>query len=255
MRYRNNNQETDEEKVPNMWQQDMYREKGDKAMKQNFKTKHVSVLSIILVSCVVLAGIALAAGDKPPEEVIDKVSQDGYLAMRETGSARVAIIDGRLDQAKSLIEQAQAHLQDAKQNAPEITVTVKTEEKIGDKTIDSSKMTETSDYIPIDTSLTLAEDFVATPENTAKIKEANEHLRQGNHEKADEVLKEAGIDVSVTRFLMPLDFVTSQVDKASSLLKDHKYYEANLALKGALDSMITDTVLLYEPVPAQQSNS
>jgi hypothetical protein len=177
------------------------------------------------------------------------------MAMREAGFARVAIFDGELDQAKTLIEQAQTHLKGAKKNAPEITVTVKAVEKIGDKTIDSSKMTETNDFIPIDTSLTLAEDFVATPEKTEKIKEANEHLRKGNHEKADEILKDAGIDVSVTRFLVPLDFVTSQVDKASSLLKDHKYYEANLALKGALDSMVTDTVLFYEPGSVQQSNS
>ena len=224
-------------------------------MKNNFKTKSTAVLSIIVCSCVVLAGIAFAASDKKPEEVLDKVSQDGYMAMREAGFARVAIFDGELDQAKTLIEQAQTHLKDAKKNAPEITVTVKAVEKIGDKTIDSSKMTETNDFIPIDTSLTLAEDFVATPEKTEKIKEANEHLRKGNHEKADEILKDAGIDVSVTRFLVPLDFVTSQVDKASSLLKDHKYYEANLALKGALDSMVTDTVLFYEPGSVQQSNS
>ena len=224
-------------------------------MKRHFKIKPMAVFSIILVSCAVLAGIAFAASDKKPEEVLDKVSQDGYMAMREAGFARVAIFDGQLDQAQTLIEQAQAHLKDAKKNAPEITVTVKAVEKMGDKTIDSTKITETNNFIPIDTSLTLAEDFVATPEKTAKINEANEHLLKGNHEKANEILKEAGIDVSVTRFLVPLDFVTSQVDKASSLLKDQKYYEANLALKGAVDSMITDTVLFTEPGSTQQSNS
>ena len=224
-------------------------------MKRIGKTKHLAVFSLILCSFVVLAGISFAASEKKPAQVLDKVSQEGYMAMQEAGFARVAIFDGKPQEAQKLMEKAQAHLKEAKKKAPEITVTVKTVEKVGDKTIDSAQLKENNDLIPIDTGLTLAEDFVPTPEKTQKIKEANEQMKTGHHDKAHEILKEAGIDVSVTRLLMPLDFVTSQFDKASSLLKDHKYYEANLALKGAADSLITDTVLLYEPSQTTQKDS
>ena len=38
------------------------------------------------------------------------------------------------------------------------------------------------------------------------------------------------------------------------MLKDEKYYEANLALKGAEDGVITDTVLLYEPLKPEKKD-
>lgn len=221
-------------------------------MKRNGMTKQMVVFSILLFSFVLLAGISFAASEKKQEQVLDKVSQDGYMAMQEAGFARVAIFDGQLKEAQKLMEKAQAHLQEAKKKAPEITVTVKAVEKMGDKTIDSAQMTETNNLVPIDAGLTLAEDFVSTPEKAQKIKDANGQMKKGNHARAHEILKEAGIGVSVTRLLMPLDFVTSQVDKASALFKEHKYYEANLALKGAADSLIVDTVVLYEPDQAQE---
>ena len=60
-------------------------------------------------------------------------------------------------------------------------------------------------------------------------------------------LRAADVQVSATRMLMPLAATVKHVDSALSLLKEHKYYEANLALKAAEDGLITDTVLLTEP--------
>jgi hypothetical protein len=37
------------------------------------------------------------------------------------------------------------------------------------------------------------------------------------------------------------------VEKAIGLLKNHKYYEANLALKAAEDGAVIDTVIASEP--------
>lgn len=214
--------------------------------------KRWTAITMALLGVFWLAGISAAADAGKQEQILDKVSQEGYMAMQEAGFARVAIFDGQLDEAVQLLEKARLHLATAKKNAPELSVTVKAVEKMGNKTIDSAKMTETNDLIPIDAALTLADDFISTPEKTAKIKEANEHMKKGEHAKAHEILKEAGIGVSVSRVLMPLDFVTSQIEKADSLMKDHKYYEANLALKGATESLIVDTVLLYEPAPAKK---
>lgn len=221
-------------------------------MKRIFKSKRLTIVSIIVTSLLLLGGVSLAANSAKQEPALDKVSQEGYMAMQEAGFARVAIFDGQLKEAQDLIKNAQDHLKAAKENAPELTVTVKAVEKSGDKTLDSAEITETNDLVPINVGLTMAEDFVATPEKTEKIKKAGGQMMKGNHTKAHEILKGEGIGVSVTRLLMPLDFVSSQVDKASDLFNDHKYYEANIALKKAADSLIVDTVVYYEPDPAQQ---
>jgi len=54
---------------------------------------------------------------------------------------------------------------------------------------------------------------------------------------------------------MPLKATAKHVDTAISLLKEHKYYEANLALKAAEDGLITDTVLLAEPVTSGKDDT
>ena len=113
-----------------------------------------------------------------------------------------------------------------------------------------------TNLIPIDAWLVLSEDFVPTPEKTAKIKEANEHLKKGARGKAVEILRAADIGVAVTRVLMPLKATIKDVNQASTLLKEHKYYEANLALKGAQDGLIMDTVGLDAPaVPAKKEST
>ena len=221
-------------------------------MKRKNLIRNWTIITMALLGVAFMASISVASNTDKQEQILDKVSQEGYMAMQETGFARIAIFDGQLEQASKLLEKAKAHLSTAKKNAPELTVTVKAVEKMGKKTINSAKITETNDLIPIDAGLTLAEDFIATPEKSAKIKEANEHMKKGEHAKAHEILKEAGIGVSVSRVLMPLNFVTSQVDRAYALIKDHKYYEANLALKGATESLIVDTVLLYEPAKIKE---
>jgi hypothetical protein len=108
-------------------------------------------------------------------------------------------------------------------------------------------VTEKSDYVPIDVWLVLSENFVATPEKNAKIKEANKNLKNGDKGKAVEVLRTADIDVSVSRMLMPLDATMKHVDTAIQLMSEHKYYEANLALKGAEDGVV-DSIMLAEPL-------
>lgn len=221
-------------------------------MRRIFKSRRLTIVSIIVSSLLLLGGVSFAANSAKQEPALDKVSQEGYMAMQEAGFARVAIFDGQLKEAKELIKNAQDHLKAAKENAPELTVTVKAVEKSGDETLDSAEITETNDLVPIDAGLTMAEDFVATPEKTEKIKEAGGQMMKGNHSKAREILKEEGIGVSVTRLLMPLDLVSTQVNKAANLFHAQKYYEANIALKKAADSLIVDTVVLYEPEQAQQ---
>ncbi|SPD76395.1 conserved exported hypothetical protein [uncultured Desulfobacterium sp.] len=217
------------------------------------RTMHVSrVFIMFLVAALGVVSAAAAAtsteGSKE-EKILDKVSKEGFAAIQEVRHARVAIFDGQPQEAEDLLGQAKKNLSAVEKNAPAITVTVKAVEKVGGKTIDTKTTSETTELIPIDAGLVLSEDFVATPEKTAKIQEANKHLKKGDKTKAVESLRETDIAVSVSRVLMPLKSTVNSVDKAISLLKEEKYYEANLALKGVEDGLIVDTVLLSQPEP------
>jgi hypothetical protein len=202
---------------------------------------------------VFVAAFGLAVGAsamtpaKGPQKLLDTVSKEGGSAMQDVRWARVAIFDGQPKQAEKILEQAKKDLTTVEKQAPKMVVTVNTKEQLGDKTVDAEKTTQATDLIPIDAALTLSEDFTATPEKTKQIAKANEHLKKGETSKAVEVLHEADIGVGVTRTLMPVKSTSTHVDKAIELLKDHKYYEANLALKAAEDGQVVDTVLLYEP--------
>lgn len=195
-----------------------------------------------------LAHEVSAADTNKDEKILEKVSKEGRIAMRELRWARVAMFDGDIQHAKDLLDNAKKYLAKVGKQAPELVVTVKTAQKLGDKTVNSEKKTVTNDLVPIDAGLTLAEDFVATPEKQEKIKKANEHLKKHEHTKAIQVLKEADIGISVARVLMPIKDTVKHVDQAIDLMGQHQYYQANLALKAAEDGLIVDSVLLYEPV-------
>ena len=216
-------------------------------------SKPVLVLVAACFCFMVVAGAALAATEGKPQskvdKILDKVSKEGNMAMRDVRWARVAIFDGLPQDSEKLLTGAKKNLDTVEKQAPQLLVALEAKDK-------GTGVKPQAKFIPIDAWMVLSEDFVPTPEKTAKIKEANEHLKKGERGKAIEVLREANIGVAITRILMPLKVTVQDVDKAISLLKEHKYYEANLALKGAQDGLITDTVALDEPVaPAKQGST
>ncbi len=215
--------------------------------------KHIPIFIFAIVMFILMNIQNCAfAQDNKEEKILDKVSKEAGLAMQDVRFARVALFEGDTKGAIQYVEEASKKLLAAEKNAPQLAVTIKTKEKVGDKTIASEKVSETAEFVPIDAWLMLSEDFVSTPEKSEKIKEANEHLKKGESAKAVEVLRTADIGVSVTRLLLPIKLVIDHVNSALQLMKDHQYYEANLALKGAEDSEITDTVMLYEPIKPEK---
>lgn len=213
------------------------------------KTLTISALSVVILSGLVLASAAVAKQTKPPDnevKIFDQVSSESYTAMRDVRFARLAIFDGQTTDAVKLLDDARDQLTKAKKNAPTVTVTVDEQEKLGDKTVEAEDTT-TNDYVPIDAWLGLTENYVSTPEHDAKIKQANEHIKNGERDKAIDLLRETGIEVSATRVLMPIESTETQVDTAIDLMKQQKYYEANLALKSAEDGIVMDTNLIVEP--------
>jgi len=218
-------------------------------------TRVVVVFVVVSFGLVMAGGVAMAKESKS-DKILEQVSKEGFTAMQDVRFARVAIFDDHPKVAEKYLNEAKKKLAAAEKEAPELTVTVRSEQTVGDETISKHETAQTSDFVPIDARLVLSEDFVPTPEKKAKIKEANEHLKKGDRTKAVEVLRAADIGISVTRVLMPLKLTIDHVDGAIAMFNDHKYYEANLALKGAQDGLIMDTVLLYAPVaPAKESQS
>ena len=224
----------------------------------NTPTKSTRTLIAVAVVCLVsVTGVAIASTHKASDKldkILNNVYQEGQTAEYEVNMARVAIFDGQPDKAEKLLEQAKANLAKAQAHAPKITVTVKTVETMGKKTIDSNKSVETTDYIPFNAYLSVSEDFIASPDKVNKIKKANDHLKKGEHQQAIEALKDDDIGVSVTQQLMPLKSTVAGVNESLKLLKEHKFYKANLALKGAADGVVSETVLLNEPLQAKKDD-
>jgi hypothetical protein len=216
-------------------------------MKTNHLSKIIVISVITLIGFAIAGTISIATTQSNESKILDKVSNEANTAMRDLRWARVALFDGQLESARTYLDGVKKNLEAAQKQAPEMVVTIDTKSKIGDKTVSSQKVSESTDYVPIDTWMVLSEDFVVTPEKDAKIKEANKHLKSGDKEKAIDVLRTADIDVSVGRMLMPLNATMKHVDKAIDLMSEQKYYEANLALKGAEDGLIVDSVMLVEP--------
>ena len=102
------------------------------------------------------------------------------------------------------------------------------------------------DMIPIDGAIALSDTFVPSAEKSAHIAKANEHFKTGNAKKGLDELKLGEIGVNFSRVLMPLKETETRLATATNLTKEHKYYEANLALKAAEDGIVLDSVSLLE---------
>ncbi len=215
-------------------------------MKALIANRYLTTVFMAITSLLAFVSICLAADKQKQGQLLNQVSHNGYLAIQEVGFARVAILDGQLKEARKLITDAQEHLTLSKREVPNLAVIVSRKlQKQGSGSM-SPPQSSSGKYVPIDAGLTVTEDFVVTPENARKIKAANEEMRAGNQDKADALIHETGLGVSVTRFLLPIDYVAGQLEKAASLFNKQKYYAANLTLKDAVNSLVVDTVKLNE---------
>lgn len=166
---------------------------------------------------------------------LDAVSEEGFNAMRTIQYARLAIFSGNTELANKLNTEAAALLND---DSVEWSKFVK--EATGSKVIKGEQ------YIVINASIAIDENYVVTPEKQPIIDKANAKIKSGDEEGALEELRLAGIAVNETQYLMPLNFTKKAVADAGKLLKDGKYYEANLALLNAEQAVIVDSVTLIQ---------
>lgn len=182
------------------------------------------------------------AEQKVAEQDLIKVSEDALATLRNVHGARLAIFNGSPDKAQTYTDAAAsrvaASMKDVDQYALDVKKPVKDDEE----------------YVPFNASLAVAETLVPDEAKMKTIAKANEHLHKGETKKAIEVLKLGQIDVALTADLIPLKLAKAHIDDATKLIGEHKYYEANLALKSVEDAVLIETYAI-DQVPQLKGKS
>ncbi|MFV0296439.1 MAG: YfdX family protein [Hyphomicrobiaceae bacterium] len=169
-----------------------------------------------------------------------KLSEDGFKTMRDVRLSRLAIFNGDTVAAERNINAAVAELEKVKKDDTAY---------VGRTNAEKDSM----QWIPIDASMDIVDNYVDTPQKRAHIAKANEHFKAGDKKKAVDELKLAQIDTNFTRLLMPMTTTADHIKMAQDLMSQKKFYEANLALKAAEDGVVVDTVALVDVPKAAAS--
>lgn len=180
-----------------------------------------------LASAQETAAPVLATAHQKAAEAMN-IAEQGFSALQDVRMARLAIFQGVPEHAVTLTDAAAKLLADDSTDWSKFTKTSKKATLLNDK------------YIVIDGTLSISDNFIATPEKQDAIKSANEKLAKGDKKGALETLRLADISVAENLYLLPLKQSQKIVAEAQKLLKEKKYYEANLALKAIDDSVIID---------------
>jgi hypothetical protein len=181
--------------------------------------------------------VVTASKANPNAEKLMKLSEEGYIALRAVRGARIAIFNGDPAAAKTMVDDAVKLVGQAEKTAKDF---------VGRSNQSGTSEANAEEWIPVDGSITLGEDFTMTDKKKEGIAKANELLKKGKTSEAVAKLKETDIDVSYTRVMLPLNAAAQRLQKAQTLMNDDKFYEANLALKGVEESAVVDTVALID---------
>lgn len=195
------------------------------------------ILTAAMIASALATVPALAVAEQAPAAVIAhqqaseslKISQLGFTAVQDVRMARLAIFQGVPEHAVKLADNAAKLLANDSADWKAFARTNKNAALIGDQ------------YIAIDGTIGVSENFVATPEKQEAIKKANEQLTKGDQKGAIETLRLADIAVTQKLYLLPLKHAQKAVADAQKLLAEKKYYEANLALKAVEDSVMINS--------------
>lgn len=219
------------------------------------KTRNLTSPALTLLFTALLASLPAAAQvspgagkpnaeakTAPAAQAAAKFSDEGKSALRDIEAARLAIFSGDPKLAIEMITKAKTGVAKAELEAPSFMIKPSAMGVGGAPT--AKPETTKAEMVPVDGQLVLADDFVATPEKQTHIANANEHFKNGKHEEALKELRLADVEVMYDRLWLPLASTYKRLDQASKLMDEHKYYEANLALKGIGDSLTIETIVL-----------
>ncbi|EBW2564268.1 hypothetical protein DQD36_20345 [Salmonella enterica subsp. enterica serovar Chester] len=204
-----------------------------------------SILAMTLTTVLGVSGAAFADTGTAPQttgspltasqwRTVDNIAKIGNEAMQDVQLARVSLFNGDTKSAKKLLSDAQQKINDDK---TDWTKFIKKDKKTP---------VDGDNYIVINASMSINEDYQASGEKTKAIKNANEKLKKGDKKGAIETLKLAGITVVENEVLMPLKQTRTDIQKAIALFDDGKYYQANLMLLSAEEGIILDSETIQE---------
>jgi hypothetical protein len=184
-----------------------------------------------------------------------RLSADGVSAFNDVSLARLAIFEGKTDEAAKLIADAQVSLGKAKTDDAVFT---KAESDLHPppqlalklRGITASSMPAVA-WIPVDADIVLDETVKATPEKAAALVTAKKSLEKGEGAKSLEAIKIASLAVDYTVALAPLAQTSADVDDANTLMTKHDYYDASQSLKKAEDGIRYDQIIDVAGVKSQ----
>ena len=245
-----------------------------------------SLIAVLTATTVLTAGVAYAADqsaspqassqEKPAERDFGKLSASGASAYMEVNAARVAIFDGRVNEAKTLINKADTDLGQAKGdetafmkaeadmkgpqtgNADKTDATTASKDSAGKPNAgdqaSAANMKTPKEWLPVDGDMSVSEDLTASPAKQAAVADANKSLAKGDKKGALEKLKVADIDIDYSIAVVPLQQTITDVHQAATLVNGGKYYEASQKLRDVQDSTRFD-VLDINGMPKQAAAS
>ena len=244
--------------------------------------KKSSLVAIFAIAALYSGTLAFAATEVNPSQQkltpqqrtmnkdFSKVSADGAGAFMDLTLTRLAIFDGRIDAAKKYVDKAEMTLSKAKTDETrflkaEANLNAANENGANQQTPSSNDQRNAAnnnqqnpsnnkmvEWLPVDASITIDEDFTANPEKQAAVAEANKNLSQGNRTAALDKLKLSGVNINVEVLAVPLNDTMNKVQQAANMINDGKYYQASQLIKQVQDSARSD-VMDFNGMPVNKS--
>jgi hypothetical protein len=223
-----------------------------------------AIIVALTTTTLLVAGVESAASQqtsasKTPQQTsagkdFGKLSADGSQAFQDLTLTRLAIFDGRADDAKKYIQRAETAFDKAKTDE---TVFTKAEADLKPPTGKSSPANQTVGaappaskptdsksaeqmkkpiaWLPVDGAISINEDYTANPAKKAAVAEANKSLKSGDRKAAVDKLKLADMNIDITLAVIPLEQTIDDVHQAATLINNGQYYEASQLLRQAQD--------------------
>ena len=222
------------------------------------------------------AGQQQTAQQQTAEKDFARLSKDGSRAFQDLALARLAIFDGRTDDAKKYVGEADTSFGKAKSDDTVFTKaeadlksplasnatsgantstsdksaangqaasTSKTapNDQVSGQTADKSGGSSTDmktpvAWLPVDGELSITDDFSANPTKASAVADANKSLAKGDRQGALDKLRLADVDLGIVLAVVPVNQTISDVHQAAQLVDDGKYYEASQMLRKVQDS-------------------
>ncbi len=209
-------------------------------------------LALSVAASAAIAATAPAGGTGAANRDYARLSIDGARAFQDVDLARLAIFDGKPAAAVSLVADAQRAMGRAKSDDAVFTkaeADLKTAgARSGTAATPGTTPASTTKiaWVPIDGQLVLDETLAPNQAKAAAVAKANQHLRNGEPDKAREVLKVASVTADYTLTVAPLRQSTADIAQASKLLDGKDYYGASQALRQAQDGVRYGTAVVHD---------